>query len=299
MTFALNDPEAAAQLTLAQVQMLERQGETLRDIKIQNQRLLWLAIQQDWHQQMQTPRYRDQRHLVPYGYKTYSQTDEDGIIAEIFRRIGTGQQRFIEFGVETGIECNTMNLLIQGWSGLWLDGSAQHLQKISERLGAYQAAGQLVAAHAFIMAENINDLFVQNGFTGEIDLLSIDIDGNDFWVWQAINVINPRVVIIEYNATWRPPVAVVQPYQADSMWNGHDNYFGASLEALEKLGRQKGYALVGCNYGGGNAFFVRNDLAREELFMAPFTARQHYEPPRFFFALTAGHPPAVGPLIQV
>jgi len=299
MTFALNDPAALAQLVLAQAQMLERQGETLRDIKTQTQRLLWLAIQQDWHQQMQTPRYSDSRHLVPYGYKTYSQTDEDGIIAEIFRRIGTTNQRFIEFGTETGIECNTMNLLIQGWSGLWLDGSAQNMQKISEHLGAYQAAGQLVAAQAFIMAENINDLFVQNGFTGEIDLLSIDIDGNDYWVWQAINVVNPRVVIVEFNSIWRPPISVVQPYRADHMWNGRDNYFGASLKAYEKVGRQKGYSLVGVNYGGGNAFFVRNDLVNEELFLAPFTAEQHYEPPRFFFALTAGHPPGIGPLIQV
>jgi len=299
MSLNLNDPAVAAQLLLAQVQISEQQTALLRDIKTQTQRQLWLSIQQDWHQQMNTPRYSDPRHLVQYGYKTYSQTDEDGIIAEIFNRIGTTNQRFIEFGVETGIECNTMNLLIQGWSGLWLDGSAQNIQRISETLGAYQAAGQLTAVQAFIMAENINDLFTQNGFTGEIDLLCVDIDGNDYWVWQAINVVNPRVVIVEFNGTWRPPTAVVQPYRADYMWNGQDNYFGASLKAYEKLGAQKGYSLVGVNYGGGNAFFVRNDLVSEEKFLAPFTAEQHYEPPRFFFALTAGHPAGIGPLIQV
>ncbi len=299
MALNLNDPTAAAQIALAQVQVSERHTALLQDIKLQNQRLLWLAIQQDWHQQMGTPRYSDPRHLVPHGYKTYSQTDEDGIIAEIFRRIGTTNQRFIEFGVESGIECNTLNLLIQGWSGLWLDGSAQNIARIAETLGAYQAAGQLVAAEAFITAENINELFAQNGFTGEIDLLNIDIDGNDYWVWQAVNVVNPRVVVVEFNGTWRPPVSVVQPYRPDYTWNGGNNYFGASLKAFEKLGAQKGYALVGVNYGGGNAFFVRSDLVSDEKFLPPFTAEQHYEPPRFFFALTAGHPPAAGPLIQV
>ncbi len=277
----------------------EQQIALLKEIKIQTQRLLWLAIQQDWQQQMQTPRYNDPRHLVPHGWKTYSQTDEDGIIAEIFRRIGTTNQRFIEFGTETGVECNTMNLLVQGWSGLWLDGSPQNIQAITDRLGPYQAAGQLTAAQAFITAENINDLFTENGFTGEIDLLSIDIDGNDYWVWQAINVVKPRVVIIEVNTIWRPPVSVVQPYHANYMWDGATNYFGASLKALEKLGTIKGYSLVGVGYGGGNAFFVRNDLVNEERFLSPFTAEKHHEPPRFFFALMAGHPPGIGPLIEV
>lgn len=129
--------------------------------------------------------------------------------------------------------------------------------------------------------------------TGEIDLLSIDIDSNDFWVWNAITEIMPRVVVIEYNASLRPPLSLVIPYDPVRRWDG-SNYFGASLEALVRLADRKGYRIVGCNFAGVNAFFVRNDLCCD-WFIEPATAEEHYEPPRYFFAgIHFGHPPRLG-----
>jgi hypothetical protein len=151
---------------------------------------------------------------------------------------------------------------------------------------------------AFITAENINTLIEHGGVTGDIDLLSIDIDRNDYWIWKAISVIQPRVVVIEYNATLHPPLSLVVPYGPDRGWDG-SNYFGASLEALVRLGHGKGYKLVGCNFSGTSAFFVRGDITGD-LFFDPPTAEEHYEPPRYYFALLkAGHRPQPGPYITV
>jgi hypothetical protein len=233
------------------------------------------------------------QRLLSYGFKAYSQHEEDGTIQEIFRRIGTGNRSFIEFGVETGVECNTVNLLLHGWSGLWLEDSAKYVKAIRKNLRGYIDAGKLAVAEALVTAENINTLISKNGPAGEIDLLSIDIDGNDYWVWKAITAVKPRVVIIEYNATLRPPLSVTVPYDPGRQYNG-TNYFGASLTALTSLAQTKGYRLVGCNFSGSNAFFVRNELG-QDAFHEPATAENHYEPPRYFFAaLQGGHRPCPG-----
>jgi hypothetical protein len=125
-------------------------------------------------------------------------------------------------------------------------------------------AADVKIVQSFITADNVNDVFRQHGSTGEIDLLSIDIDGNDYWVWKAINSVNPRVVVIEYNAVFGWERAVTIPYDPNYMWSraGFDLHrTGASLAALTSLGRMKGYSLVGCGAHGVNAFFVRDDLA--------------------------------------
>lgn len=236
--------------------------------------------------------------MLRFGFKVFSQCDEDGIIQEIFRRVGTTNRTFIEFGVETGVECNTVKLLLDGWRGLWLDGSTTGIANIRTNFSTFFNDGRLQALEAFINAENINSLFEQGGITGNIDLLSIDIDRNDYWVWKAIEVVQPRVVVIEYNASLRPPLSLVIPYEPRAMWNG-TNYFGASLEALVRLGRQKGYRLVGCSFSGANAFFVKDEVAGTH-FLDPATAEEHYEPPRYFFQLlTAGHRPQPGPYVSV
>ena len=248
--------------------------------------------------ELDKPRHADPKRLLRYGFKVYSQCDEDGIIQEIFRRIGTGNRTFVEFGVETGIECNTVKLLIEGWRGLWLDGSQGHVAQIQMNFAAFLNDGRLRVLQSFITAENINSLIQQGGFTGNIDLLSIDIDNNDYWVWKAIETVKPRAVVIEYNATLRPPLSLVVPYNPAGLWNG-SNYFGASLEALVRLGRDKGYRLVGCSIGGANAFFVQDAIAGD-LFLDPPTAEEHYEPPRYFFGLmTAGHRAHPGPFVSV
>jgi hypothetical protein len=121
-----------------------------------------------------------------------------------------------------------------------------------------------------------------------MDLLSIDIDRNDYHVWKAITDYRPRVVIIEYNAIFRPGTKFVVPYDGAAMWDG-TGHTGAGLEALCQLGEEKGYALVACSFAGVNAFFVQKELA-EKYFTGPFTAQHHYEPPRYFLYTVPGHP---------
>ncbi len=112
----------------------------------------------------------------------------------------------------------------------------------------------------------------------EIDLLVIDVDGNDFWLWKAIECVNPRVVVVEYNSYYHPPLAITQRYEPLRIFNG-TSYYGASLEALVRLAGRKGYNLVGCSIVGDNAFFVRKDLCGDK-FHEPFTAEEHFEPIR-------------------
>ena len=216
----------------------------------------------------------DPKVLAPYGYTAYSQSDDDGIIQEIYRRIGVTNRQFIDFGCADGIENNTTYLILTGWSGLWMDGGAENIRSVNTHFEEYVRSGKLKARQAMVTTENINDFIRAADLDAEPDLLNIDIDGNDYWIWEAIDVVRPRVVIIEYNATFRPPYKVVQEYQPERGW-ASDNYFGASLQALEALGARKGYALVGCNFAGSNAFFVRQDLSGEH-FSAPFTAEHHY-----------------------
>ena len=255
-----------------------------------------LTLESTYQSFLSASRQQEDKRLLKHGYKSYSQNEEDGIIAEIFNRIGTEHKSFVEFGVEDGLECNTLNLTLSGWKGLWMDGSPQYIKSIHERFDFMIETGQLTAIQAMINAENINDL-ISNHIGNKVDLLSIDIDRNDYWVWKAIDVIQPRVVISEYNATIRPPISVTVKYDPEARWNG-TNYFGASLGALEKLGREKGYSLVGCNYTGSNCFFVRDDLVGDR-FCAPFTAENHHEPPRYHVWLPSGHQKSFGPFEQV
>ncbi len=217
----------------------------------------------------------DPKRLEHYGFRVYSQNDEDGIIAHIFHVIGMANMSFIECGAGDGTENNTRKLLNEGWHGLWIDGDRQNVEIIRTTMDRQISAGQLSVTCAFITRENINDLILAAGFSGEVDLLSIDIDGNDAHVWRAISAVKPRVVCIEYNAFHRPPIEWTSDYDPDFRWDGHIGSSGASLKLLERIGNEKGYALVGCNITGVNAFFVRRDLGNER-FSAPFTAEHHF-----------------------
>jgi len=251
-----------------------------------------------WADELAKPRHADPKRLLRYGFKVYSQADEDGIIEEVFRRIGTTNRTFIEFGVEAGIECNTAKLLLEGWNGLWIEAAPTCAAAIRNNARSYIEGGQLRLIESLVTAENINKLIASAGLGGEIDLLGIDIDNNDYWVWKAIHAIKPRVVVIEYNPTLRPPLSLVVPYRPDAQWDG-TNYFGASLEALVRLAGAKGYRIVGCNISGGDAFFVRNDLGAGA-FLEPATAEEHFEPARYYFAmLNGGHRPRLGPYVAV
>ena len=234
-------------------------------------------------------RMKDPKSLEPYGYKVYSQNDEDGIIHEIFSRIGTTNKKFIEFGCQDGLESNTHLLLFYGWQGLWIEGSLEFCNEIKTKFKPVIENGQLKVKNAFITKDNINILFSDSGFVGEIDLLSIDIDGNDLYVWDSVNVINPRVVVAEYNGKFPPDLEWCQAYNPDHVWDGSD-WHGASLKAFENLGRKKGYRLVGTDLRGCNAFFVRNDLAKD-LFLREDTSEALYNPLRLELNFVANHPP--------
>ena len=246
-------------------------------------------------------RYDAKGHLARHGKKVFSQSDEDGIIAEIFERIGIKARNFVEFGVESGLECNSLWLLMQGWNGMWIEASSKHCKNIQSSHQLYLQNGQLNLRNDFVLRDNI-DMMIANYLaqskSADLDLLSIDIDSNDYWIWQAITVVKPRVVVIEYNAHWPPPANITIPYDPKFSWKA-DSYFGASLGALARLGKLKGYALVGCNLTGVNAFFVRDDLVKNR-FYKPGDAKAHYEPPRFhLIGIHNGHPPAFGPVVEV
>ena len=221
--------------------------------------------------------------LENFGYRVYSQNDEDGIIQEIFRRIKTETKEFIEFGVENGLESNSHYLLHQGWHGLWIEGRAASCKEIGYKFRPVIRAGRLKVVRAFITRENIEALITKNrnmlSQTGQPDFLSIDIDGNDWYVWEAVKAVRPRLVCIEYNGRFPPDHDWKQAYDAGHRWDGSD-WQGASLKAMEQLGREKGYVLVGTNLSGANAFFVREDLYSQKLFPAGDTAQQLYNPYR-------------------
>ena len=201
-------------------------------------------------------------HLGASEFQVYSQWGEDGIIQHLLRHVPVRSRIFVEFGVEDFTEANTRFLLVNdNWSGLVLDGNEVNVRAIrrSELYWRYN----LKAVPAFITRENINDLLSEQGVTGEIGLLSIDVDGVDYWIWEAVNVVAASLVIVEYNARFGPGRAVTVPYDPRFVrGQAHYSaiYYGASLAALVGLGKRKGYAFVGTNTAGNNAFFVRRDL---------------------------------------
>jgi hypothetical protein len=274
-------------------------GFALNHIANFNAAMVQMNLHRFWAETLAQPRYGEPKRLLRHGFKVYSQHDEDGIIQEIFRRIGPSSRTFVEFGVETGVECNTAKLLIEGWRGLWIEANPQACKVITSSFSDFLGDRRLALRQNFVTAENINPLLESAGSIGEIDLLSIDIDFNDYWVWKAISAVSPRAVVIEYNAGLRPPLSLTVPYQPNRAADG-TNFFGASLEALVRLGGQKGYRIVGCNISGSNAFFVREDLCADH-FLEPATAEEHYEPPRHFFSLLLAGPqaPKPGPYVSV
>jgi len=199
--------------------------------------------------------------LADAEFRVFSQWGEDGIVQHLLSRIDVGRKVFVEFGVQNYLESTTRFLLVNNnWSGLVIDGSNADIEYV--RNDPIYWRYNLKSECAFITKENINSLINKNGIRGEIGLLSVDIDGNDYWVWEAINDIQPVLTVVEYNARFGPEASVSIPYRPDfERSRAHPSmlYFGASLQALCHLGRRKGYAFVGCNTAGNNAFFVRKD----------------------------------------
>jgi hypothetical protein len=200
-------------------------------------------------------------------FRVFSQWGEDGILQHLLRHVAVSKKIFVEFGIENYTESNTRFLLVNdNWAGLVIDGSPANIEyvKKDEIYWRYN----LKAEAAFITKDNINDLIRRNGISGEIGLLSVDIDGNDYWVWEAIDAVVPSVVVVEYNARFGPERSVTVPYNpafVRAVAHHSNLYWGASLSAFCRLGKRKGYSFVGCNTAGNNAFFVRSDLRQPNL----------------------------------
>lgn len=231
------------------------------------------------------PRYSDPKRLLRYAFQVCSQHGEDGIIHEIFNRIGITNQIFVEVGVGDGCENNTAFLLSSGWKGFWIDGNPMFLKTIEKKSDL--ADGSIQGLVSFVSRENISASLEQLNVPKDFDLLSLDVDQNTYYIWEGLRGYRPRVVVVEYNASIPPDVNWKAYYNPNRLWDGTHN-FGASLKAFELLGHQFGYSLVGSEFIGANAFFVRNDLV-EDKFATPFTSENHYEPPRYALSCRRGH----------
>jgi len=201
--------------------------------------------------------------LADAEFRVFSQNGEDGIIDWLVGLAPGIPERFIEFGVESYTESNTRFLLRnRNWRGMVIDGSAENIDRIRADEISWQH--DLTAVASFITAENIESLIADAGFAGELGILSVDIDGNDYWVWQAIGNASPWLVIAEYNAVFGDLHPLSVPYRPDFARTRADSsnlYFGASAKALQHLAASKGYACLGSNRAGNNLFFAREDIA--------------------------------------
>ena len=197
--------------------------------------------------------------LTRFELRVFSQNGEDGVLCELLRRTGSATRHFAEFGIGTGVQGSAVFLAeVLGWRGLFIEPSDDYLA-VERR---WAGRPQVRTARSLVTPENVNVLFAEHGVPEEPDVVSIDIDGNDYWVWEALTF-RPRILVIEYNGhlDTSPDVRLVQPYE-ERAWDNTD-FFGASLGALEALGRRKGYRIVHTELAGVNAFFVREDLRSE------------------------------------
>jgi hypothetical protein len=201
--------------------------------------------------------------LADAEFRVSSQFGDDGIIEWLCQKIPGVSRSFVEFGVESFAEANTRFLIEnRGWRGLVMDGNDGYMRGLRDQ--ALYWRHDLTAVAAFITAENINALISEHGFAGELGILSVDIDGNDYWVLDAIDCVNPAIIICEINGVFGDLKAVTVPYRPDfQRMDAHysGQYFGCSLAALRLLCERRGYSFIGTNSNGVNAFFVRNDFA--------------------------------------
>jgi len=203
----------------------------------------------------------DSLGLSAFELCAYSQNGEDGVLAEILRRVGVKNRFFVEFGVESGREGNCVYLAdVAGWRGLFMEADEECYQVLDRKYGPRDDVRTI---RALITHENIEQLFAEGEVPEEPDVISIDVDGQDYWIWEAIEGYRPRVVVIEYNSALDPHRRLVTPREAGAAWDGTE-YMGASLGAIRALGERKGYRLVHTELAGSNAFLVRADLAEEK-----------------------------------
>jgi hypothetical protein len=238
------------------LERLEAQGDTLHKIWLRT-RHIEPAVQA-----LLRARYFDPASL-PYPerltaqrFRLSSQNQEDGLTLALLHEAGPTSRRFIEIG--SGLSGGNGGFLARewGWAGLMVDGHREHMEQVARRFPMTTAVAE------WITRENINDLITRHGYQGEVDLFSLDLDGNDYWIWEAVTASSPRVLIMEYNSMFGPDRAVTVPYDPQfDRHRHHSMYYGASLTALTRLNARKGYRLVAVEPAGVNAFYLRDDVA--------------------------------------
>jgi hypothetical protein len=195
--------------------------------------------------------------LTAHELSVFSQNGEDGVIFELCHRIQP-LPVFVEFGIERGCQGNCVLLAdVFGWSGFFIEPNEYDFPQLQRKYASNMSVQTLQRE---INPQNVNAVFEEAGVPKELGVLSIDIDGNDYWVWRALDGYKPAIVIIEYNALLPSDEVLVQPYNEEP--SGLTTFFGSSLRAMEELGNAKGYELVHTDLAGVNAFFVREDLVQ-------------------------------------
>ncbi len=221
--------------------------------------LLMLKYQELLRHKEPLPKFEDLE------FRSFSQNGEDGIRLYIFSLIGTTNKKAVEVCIGNGIESNTTNLIVNhGWEGLLFEANGKNVQTATEfytkSKDTFIFPPKIV--QAWVTAENVNDLISKNDFEGEIDFLSLDMDGMDYWILKTLEVVRPRVIMLEYHEEFGFE-SVTVPYQPQFDRTEKDmRYFGASLPAFAKLLKEKGYCLVGSNRQKFNGFFLRNDVGQ-------------------------------------
>jgi hypothetical protein len=194
--------------------------------------------------------------LTARRFRLGSQNQEDGVTLALLNEVGATNRRFVEIG--SGLSGGNSGFLARecGWSGLMIDGHENHMAQVARRFPTATAVA------AWVTRDNIDELIAAHGAGGDVDLFSLDLDGNDCWIWEAMTACSPRVVILEYNSMFGPDRSVTVPYDPSfDRRRHHTTYYGASLTALTRVSARKGYRLVAVEPTGVNAFFLRNDLA--------------------------------------
>ncbi len=250
---------------LKRVSLLEKQQRNLQ-VMLQQQRLR--------HQVKDRDLSAGSFHT--HGYGIHSKQDEDGLILHIFEQIGVTSRTFLEIGVQDGLECNAANLARNlGWTGAMLEGDPKLAEEARKNYCGFPG---VKIRQAFVRKDNVSELAQLAGTQNDCDLFSLDIDGNDYWIWEALSNFDPRVVVVEYNHALGSERAITIPYDPDFCYRAKHprGYFGASLAALQKLGKKKGYALVGSSNLGPNAFFVKADQLKGSI--VEMSVKEAYRP---------------------
>lgn len=213
-----------------------------------------------------------------------SQNAEDGVVLALVHAAGAATRSFVEIGC--GSNGGNSGVLARelGWRGLMLDGSDDAVAAARLRFNPSRVA----LARRIVTAENVNDLLAEHDIGGELDFLGIDIDGNDIWVWQALEACSPRIVAVEFNAFFGPDEALAVPYDPAWTYTSGSDYFGASLAALAAVGARKGYRLVCVEPRGANAFFLRSDVALDVPGTSAAEAYQPLVPPAALYEELGG-----------